>query len=123
MATASIFPVQGAAAAAAAAAVAVREGRSVSASIVLQQPTKATAKHSPVWLKKNALVTPLNAPATLHTEWPLTDFNPLVDFQKLHDYYGQEVKKAREEWLKSGQATEEQSEGALASTCRGAPTV
>lgn len=89
----------------------VREGRSFSAGTVLQAPTKVIAKKSPkLWLRRNALVTPLNGPATLYSEWPLVDFNPLEEFSKLHDYYGQEVKKAREEWLRSRQAEEEHSD-------------
>lgn len=70
------------------------------------------AKRSPkLWLRRHALVTPLNGPAALYGEWPLVDFNPLEEFSKLHDYYGQEVKKAREEWLRSRQAEEEYSDG------------
>lgn len=55
-------------------------------------------------------MTPLNGPAPLYGEWPLVGFDPLEEFSKLHDYYGQEVKKAREEWLKSRQAKEEHSD-------------
>ncbi len=92
----------------------VREGRSLSASTVLQAPTKAVAKKSPkLWHKRNAYVTPLNGPAPLYGEWPLVGFDPLEDFSKLHDYYGQEVKKAREEWLKSRKAEEEHGDGDL----------
>lgn len=92
----------------------VRDGRSFSASTVLQAPTKAVAKKSPkLWLRRNAHVTPLNVPAPLYGEWPLVGFDPLEEFSKLHDYYGQEVKKAREEWLKSRQAEEEHSDGDL----------
>ncbi|XP_044037035.1 sesquipedalian-1 isoform X2 [Siniperca chuatsi] len=89
----------------------VREGRSFSASTVLHVPsipTKVVAKKSPkLWLRRNAHVTPLNGPAPLYGEWPLVGFDPLEEFSKLHDYYGQEVKKAREEWLRSRQAKEE----------------
>lgn len=93
---------------------AVREGRSFSAGTVLQAPTKVVAKKSPkLWLRRNAHVTPLNGPAPLYGEWPLVGFDPLEDFCKLHDYYGQEVKKAREEWLRSRQAEEEHSDGDL----------
>ncbi|XP_070779857.1 sesquipedalian-1 [Enoplosus armatus] len=93
----------------------VREGRSFSASTVLQAPsTKVVAKKSPkLWLRRNAHVTPLNGPAPLYGEWPLVGFDPLEEFSKLHDYYGQEVKKAREEWLRSRQLEEEHSDGDL----------
>lgn len=93
---------------------AVREGRSFSASTVLpapSTPTKAISKKSPkVWHKRNAHVTPLNGPAPSYGEWPLVGFDPFEDFSKLHDYYGQEVKQAKEEWLKSQQAEEEHSD-------------
>ncbi|KAF3699840.1 Sesquipedalian-1 [Channa argus] len=59
--------------------------------------------------RRNAYVTPLNGPAPLYGEWPLVGLDPLEEFSKLHDYYGQEVKKAREEWLKSRQAKEEEA--------------
>ncbi|XP_047427950.1 sesquipedalian-1 [Mugil cephalus] len=89
----------------------VREGRSLSASSVLQAPSKSTkvaARKSPkLWHRRNAHVTPLNGPAPLYGEWPLEGFNTLDDFSKLHDYYGQEVKKAREDWLKSQRKREE----------------
>lgn len=84
---------------------AVREGRSWST------PTKVVAKKSPkLWPRRNAHVTPLNGPAPLHGEWPLVGFDPLEDFRKLHEYYGQEVKEAREEWLRSRRAEEEHSD-------------
>ncbi|KAM7371710.1 hypothetical protein PAMP_008922 [Pampus punctatissimus] len=96
---------------------AVREGRSFSASAVVQAcsiPTKVVAKKSPkLWHKRNAHVTPLNGPAPLYGEWPLVGFDPLEEFSKLHDYYGQEVKKARDEWLRNRQAIEEHSDGDL----------
>ncbi|XP_035511617.1 sesquipedalian-1 [Morone saxatilis] len=92
----------------------VREGRSLSASTVLPAPSKVVARKSPkLWHRRNAHVTPLNGPAPLYGEWPLVGFDPLEEFSKLHDYYGQEVKKAREEWVKSRQAKEEHSEGDL----------
>ncbi|KAK2833077.1 hypothetical protein Q5P01_016966 [Channa striata] len=93
-------------------AAVVREGRSFSASTVSQAPsipTKAVAKKSPkLWHRRNAYVTPLNGPAPLYGEWPQVGLDPLEEFSKLHDYYGQEVKKAREEWLKSQRAKEEE---------------
>ncbi|XP_019950020.2 sesquipedalian-1 isoform X1 [Paralichthys olivaceus] len=99
-----LFPMRGPTAA-------VREGRSFSASSILQTPSvpnKVATKKSPkLWSRRNALVTPLNGPAPCHGEWPLVDFDPLEDFSKLHDYYGQEVRKAREEWLRSRQAGED----------------
>lgn len=92
----------------------VREGRSFSDSAALPQPsmpTKVAAKKSPKkWPRRNAHVTPLNGPAPPYGEWPLVGCDPLVEFSKLHDYYGREVQKAREEWLKSRQIEEDQSE-------------
>uniref|UniRef100_A0A3Q0RA63 Sesquipedalian n=1 Tax=Amphilophus citrinellus TaxID=61819 RepID=A0A3Q0RA63_AMPCI len=92
----------------------VREGRSLSASTLLQAPSipaKMVAKKSPkLWPRRNAYVTPLNGPAPLYGEWPLVGFDPLEDFSTLHDYYGQEVKKAREEWLKSRQKEEDHTD-------------
>lgn len=108
--TSFLFPMQGPTAA-------VREGRSFSASTVLQAssiPTKGVAKKSPkLWPRRNAYVTPLNGPAPLYGEWPLVGFDPLEEFSKLHDYYGQEVKKAREDWMRSRQTEEEHSDGDL----------
>ncbi|XP_060921795.1 sesquipedalian-1 [Labrus mixtus] len=99
------LPVQGSAAE-------VREGRSFSAGMVLNAPSgpsKVVTKKSPkLWHRRNAHVTPLNGPAPLYGEWPLVGFDPLEEFSKLHDYYGQEVKRAREEWLRSRQAKEEE---------------
>lgn len=91
----------------------IRESRSFSESSVLQAasiPAKVVAKKSPkLWPRRNAYVTPLNGPAPLHGEWPLVGSDPLQEFSKLHDYYGQEVKKAREEWLRSHQKKEDGS--------------
>ncbi|TMS15626.1 Sesquipedalian-1 [Larimichthys crocea] len=99
------FPVQGP-------TTVVREGRSFSASTVLSAPTRVVAKKSPkLWHRRNAHVTPLNGPAPLYGEWPLVGFDPLEEFSKLHDYYGQEVKKVREDWLRSRQAEEGQRGG------------
>ncbi|KAM3598550.1 uncharacterized protein V6R79_019376 [Siganus canaliculatus] len=90
----------------------VKEGRSQSASNILQPPSKS--KKSPkLWHRRNAHVTPLNGPAPSYGEWPLVGFDPLENFSKLHDYYGQEVKKAREDWLKSRQTGAEYSDGNL----------
>uniref|UniRef100_A0A8C6LRG3 Sesquipedalian n=2 Tax=Nothobranchius furzeri TaxID=105023 RepID=A0A8C6LRG3_NOTFU len=93
----------------------IREGRSFSASAVLQAPsipTKAVVpKKSPkLWPRRNAYVTPLNGPAPLYGEWPLVGSDPLVEFSKLHYHYGQEVKKARDEWLRSRQPQEDSSD-------------
>ncbi|XP_040046451.2 sesquipedalian-1 isoform X2 [Gasterosteus aculeatus] len=97
----------------------VRPGRSFSAGTVLQapsMPTKAVAKKSPkLWPRRHAHVTPLNGPAPSYGEWPLVGFDPLEDFGKLHDHYGQEVKRAREEWLRSRRAREEHTDGELVS--------
>ncbi|KAM3863956.1 sesquipedalian-1 [Diretmus argenteus] len=96
---------------------AVREGRSFSASHVLQAPSmpnKVVNKKSPkLWPKRNAHVTPLNGPAPLYGEWPLVGLDPLEEFSKLHDYYGQEVMQARRDWLRSRQVEEEQSDDDL----------
>ncbi|XP_034395177.1 sesquipedalian-1 isoform X2 [Cyclopterus lumpus] len=104
------FPVQGPTAE-------VREGRSFSAGTVLHAPSipnRVVPKKSPkLWPRRNAHVTPLNGPAPLYGEWPLVGFDPLEDFKKLHDHYGQEVKKAREEWLRSHRAEEAHIDGDL----------
>ncbi|MEQ2300269.1 hypothetical protein AMECASPLE_023614 [Ameca splendens] len=92
----------------------VREGRSFSASAALPPPsipTKLAAKKSPKkWPRRNAHVTPLNGPAPPYGEWSLVGSDPLIEFRKLHDFYGQEVQKAREEWLRSQQTEEDHSE-------------
>ncbi|XP_013764505.1 sesquipedalian-1 isoform X1 [Maylandia zebra] len=92
----------------------VREGRSFSASTLLQAPSipaKVVAKKSPkLWTRRHACVTPLNGPAPLYGEWPLVGFDLFEDFSKLHDYYGQEVKKVREDWLKSRQKEEDHTD-------------
>lgn len=92
----------------------VREGRSFSASTLLQAPSipaKVVAKKSPkLWTRRHACVTPLNGPAPLYGEWPLLGFDLFEDFSKLHDYYGQEVKKVREDWLKSRQKEEDHTD-------------
>ncbi|KAM8845226.1 sesquipedalian-1 isoform 1-T1 [Spinachia spinachia] len=97
----------------------VRPARSFSAGTVLQappMPSKAVAKKSPkLWPRRNALVTPLNGPAPAHGEWPPVGFDPLRDFGQLHDYYGQEVKRAREAWLRGGRAGEPHADGDLVS--------
>lgn len=72
-------------------------------------PTKVT-KSPKLWPKRNAHVTPLNGPAPLYGEWPLVGLDPLEEFSKLHEYYGQEVMQLREEWLKSRQVEEDHSE-------------
>lgn len=38
------------------------------------------------------------------------DFDPLEDFTKLHDYYGEEVKQLRADWLRRRQEEEEHLE-------------
>lgn len=95
----------------------VKEARSFSVDSVLQAPliqTKVAARKSPkLWHRRNAHVTPLNGPVPLYGEWPLVGLDPLEDFSKLHDYYGQEVKKAREEWLRSRGEEEEDGGGDL----------
>ncbi|KAL6476448.1 hypothetical protein MHYP_G00149470 [Metynnis hypsauchen] len=84
-----------------------RERRSYSASAALQTPAvpaplKTANKRSPkLWPKRNAHVTPLNGPAPPHGEWPLVCFDPLEEFSKLHEYYGNEVKQLRADWLRS----------------------
>ncbi|CAG07222.1 unnamed protein product [Tetraodon nigroviridis] len=90
---------------------AVAKARSQSASTLLPAPTRAISQKCPTWLRRNALITPLNGPATRVGEWPLVDLDPLQDFQRLHDYYGQQVKEAREEWRKSQGKEEQRGEG------------
>ncbi|XP_035614371.1 sesquipedalian-1-like isoform X1 [Oncorhynchus keta] len=91
-----------------------REGGSHSASNVLQAPpipSKVINKRSPKhWPKRNAHVTPINGPAPPYGEWPQVDFDPLEDFTKLHDYYGEEVKQLRADWLRRRQEEEEHLE-------------
>lgn len=62
---------------------------------------KANNKRSPkLWPKRNAHVTPLNGPAPSYGEWPVVGFDPLEEFSKLHEHYGNEVKQLRADWLK-----------------------
>lgn len=83
----------------------VREGTSLSASLVSLPPSRVVWKKSAkVWSKRSAMVTPLNAGSAACSEWPSVDVNLLQDFSKLHHYYGLEVSRAREEWLR-GRAT------------------
>lgn len=88
----------------------VRERRSLSASTVLLPASRVVWKKSAkVWSRRSATVTPLNAGSAARSEWPSVDVNHLQDFSKLHHYYGLEVRRAREEWLR-GRAAEEQEE-------------
>lgn len=89
----------------------VGKARSQAAGTLLKAPAKVISQKCPPWLRRNALITPLNGPAASIGEWPLVDLNPLQDFKRLHDYYGQEVKKAREDWLKSQEKEEQRGEG------------
>nr|XP_057904585.1 sesquipedalian-1 [Doryrhamphus excisus]XP_057904586.1 sesquipedalian-1 [Doryrhamphus excisus] len=75
----------------------------------------ATKKSPKLWARRNAHITPLNwPPAPQYGEWPLLASGPPDDFSRLHDHYGQEVAKVREEWLKTRQvASEERDEGDL----------
>lgn len=91
----------------------VGKARSQGASTLLQAPAKVISQKCPTWLRRNALITPLNGPAASMGEWPPVDLNPLRDFKRLHDYYGQEVERAREEWLKSQRKDEKRGEGDL----------
>ncbi|XP_028311268.1 sesquipedalian-1 isoform X2 [Gouania willdenowi] len=76
----------------------VRQKRSLSAP---PTSTKVVSKKSPkLWARRNAHVTPLNGPVPLYAEWPLVGLDPANEFIRLHEHYGLEVKKAREEWLK-----------------------
>lgn len=70
----------------------VQKGRGQSGSILLQ---------APLWFRGGTVITPLSAPVASRGE--------PEDFRELHDYYGREVKKAREEWLK-GREEEQQGE-------------
>lgn len=51
-----------------------------------------------MWSRRNAVITPLNGPVASSGEW--VGLKSAEDFRELHEFYGQEVKKAREEWLK-----------------------
>uniref|UniRef100_A0A3B3ZTR8 Sesquipedalian n=1 Tax=Periophthalmus magnuspinnatus TaxID=409849 RepID=A0A3B3ZTR8_9GOBI len=55
-------------------------------------------KSPKLWARRNAHVTPINGPAPLPRVWPAVHFNPLQKFEKLHEYYGREVERVREEW-------------------------
>ncbi|XP_026991916.1 sesquipedalian-1 isoform X2 [Tachysurus fulvidraco] len=67
-------------------------------------PNRSANKRSPKhWPKRNAHVTPLNGPAPKYGEWPLVGFDPMDEFVKLHEYYGNEVKQVRADWLKKKQ--------------------
>lgn len=86
----------------------------MSASTVFPLPSRVLGKKlAKVWSRKNAMVVPLNtaAPAgrSAHSEWTTVDVSILQDFGKLHQYYGVEVRRAREEWLR-GQAAEQVEE-------------
>lgn len=99
------------------ASVVPRDGRSYSTGSVLPSSTtnrpisyslqappvsfKTNNKRSPkLWPKRNAHVTPLNSPAPSYGEWPVVGFDPLEEFSKLHEYYGNEIKELRADWLK-----------------------
>lgn len=70
----------------------------------LSVPIRSANKRSPKhWPKRNAHVTPINGPAPIHGEWPLVGFNSMDEFVKLHEYYGNEVKQVRADWLKKKQ--------------------
>ncbi|XP_060758155.1 sesquipedalian-1 isoform X1 [Neoarius graeffei] len=69
-------------------------------SVPIRSVNKRSPKH---WPKRNAHVTPLNGPAPKYGEWPLVGFDPMDEFVKLHEYYGNEVKQVRADWLKKKQ--------------------
>ncbi|KAG7334680.1 hypothetical protein KOW79_001276 [Hemibagrus wyckioides] len=69
-------------------------------SVPIRSANKRSPKH---WPKRNAHVTPLNGPAPKYGEWPLVGFDPMDEFVKLHEYYGNEVKQVRADWLKKKQ--------------------
>lgn len=69
-------------------------------SVPIRSANKRSPKH---WSKRNAHVTPLNGPAPQYGEWPLVGFDPMNEFAKLHEYYGNEVKQVRADWLKKKQ--------------------
>ncbi|XP_062342647.1 sesquipedalian-1 [Osmerus eperlanus] len=106
----SSFPMQGA-------GPLVREGRSFSATQMLQghkMPAKGPSKRSPkLWPKRNAHVTPLNGPVPAYGEWPMIGLDSLEEFSTLHDYYGQEVRQLREEWRRRRQEEKGQIEDDL----------
>lgn len=78
--------------------------RPISHSLQAPPIPKTTNKRSPkLWPKRNAHVTPLNSPAPSYGEWPVVGFDPLEEFTKLHEQYGNEVRQLRAEWLKKKQ--------------------
>lgn len=74
--------------------------QSVAPHVPIRSANKRSPKH---WPKRNAHVTPLNGPAPKYGEWPLVGFDPMDEFVKLHEYYGNEVKQVRADWLKKKQ--------------------
>ena len=95
----------------------IRDGRSFSTGHLLQEPSfspKGANKKSPKhWSKRNAHVTPLNGPAPLYGEWPSVGLDPLEEFSKLHEYYGEEVLQVREAWLRRRQVDKDPEDGPL----------
>ncbi|XP_077415143.1 sesquipedalian-1 [Vanacampus margaritifer] len=79
-----------------------------SSSSLLSSSAVVIKKSPKPWHRWNAHVTPLNMPTMpSYAEWPLVASDPRDEFRELHELYGQEVKKAREEWLTSRQHPEE----------------
>ncbi|KAG7272671.1 hypothetical protein CRUP_008499 [Coryphaenoides rupestris] len=76
--------------------------------LVSRQTRRNKNKSPKLWLRRNAHVTPLNGPAPLYGEWPPVGLDPLEEFSKLHEYYGEEVLQAREAWLRRRQVQEEE---------------
>lgn len=80
----------------------VGSGASLSSGQLLQPSTissKATLKKSPkLWPKRNANVVPINTPAPPLGEWSGVFSGTKEEFSKLHDDFGEEIKKLIADW-------------------------
>lgn len=76
--------------------------------LMLQAPTtlsKSAAKKSPkLWPKRNANVVPINEPAPPFGEWSGFCSGNVVEFVKLHEDFGKEVKELIADWSKNRRA-------------------
>lgn len=76
--------------------------------LMLQAPatsSKSAAKKSPkLWSKRNTNVVPVNEPAPPLGEWSGFCSGNMVEFVKLHEDFGKEVKELIADWSKNRQA-------------------
>lgn len=78
---------------------------SSSAAVLRPAPHRKSPK---VWARRNAHVTPIRGPAPASSEWPPVHFDPLHEFTKIHEFYGREVQRARDEWVRGREAGQEE---------------